>query len=44
MIRPQYGVYQRGLLSMVYKFFGKKFDDGGIKSEVVLTQEIPYLD
>ena len=31
---PKNGVYQRGLASMVYKFFDKKSKGTGIKNEV----------
>ena len=30
---PKYDVYQRGLASMVYKFFGKKSKGSGIANE-----------
>ena len=35
---PKYDGYQRGLVSMVYKFFNKKFSGGGIKTEIVSSQ------
>ena len=31
---PKYDGYQRGLASMVYKFFDKKSKGGGIKNEI----------
>ena len=31
---PKYGGYQRGLASMVYKFFDKKTEDTRIKNEI----------
>ena len=31
---PKYDGYQRGLASMVYKFFDKKFKGGGVNIEV----------
>ena len=30
---PNYDEYQRGLASMVYKFFDKKFSGGGVNNE-----------
>ena len=36
----KYDGYQRGLASMVYKFFNKETASGGIKNEVVSNQEI----
>ena len=36
----QYDRYQRGITLMVYKFFNKKLNDGGIKSEVTITQKL----
>ena len=40
---PRYG-YQRGLVSMVYKFFGKKTEGGAVKNETmqnkVLAEEL----
>ena len=32
-IDPKYDGYQRGLASMVYKFFDKKYNGGGIINE-----------
>ena len=34
MSNPKYDGYQRGLASMVYKFFDKKFSSSGIVSEL----------
>ena len=34
---PKYDGYQRGLVSMIYKFFGKKFKRSGI-----VTNELNY--
>ena len=31
---PKYNVYQRGLASMVYKFFDKKSKGAGIKNKI----------
>ena len=35
---PKYDGYQRGLVSMVYKFFDKRFSRGGIKTEIMSSQ------
>ena len=37
---PKYGGYQRGLASMVYKFFDKKISVKGIKNENISNQEL----
>ena len=37
---PKYDGYQRGLASMVYKFFDKKFSGSGVKSENMPNQEL----
>ena len=37
---PKYGGYQRGLASMVYKFFDKKSSGSGIKNENMLDQQL----
>ena len=40
-INPKYDEYQRGLASMVYKFFDKKSASGGdIKNEIMSNQEL----
>ena len=36
---PKYDEYQRGLASMVYQFFDKKFSDGGVEIANLLNQE-----
>ena len=38
---PEYDGYQRGLASMVYKFFGKKSMGSGINSSSILADELP---
>ena len=35
---PKYDEYQRGLTSMVYKFFDKESSGGAIKSEIMPNQ------
>ena len=37
---PKYGEYQRGLASMVYKFFDKKSKGSGIKNEIKENQQL----
>ena len=37
---PKYDGYQRGLASMVYKFFDKKSPGGGIKNEDISNKEL----
>ena len=37
---PKYDGYQRGLASMVYKFFGKKTAGGAVKNGTMLTGEL----
>ena len=37
---PEYDVYQRGLASMVYKFFDKKSTGSGIASSSILADEL----
>ena len=37
---PKYGGYQRGLASMVYKFFDKKDSGSGIKNENISNKEL----
>ena len=37
---PKYDGYQRGLASMVYKFFDKKLLGSGVKSETVQNKEL----
>ena len=37
---PKYDEYQRGLASVVYKFFDKKFSDGGVEIDNLLNQEL----
>ena len=37
---PKYGGYQRGLASMVYKFFDKKISGSGIKNENMSDQQL----
>ena len=37
---PKYGEYQRGLASMVYKFFDKKSKGTGIKNEIKENQQL----
>ena len=38
--KSKYDGYQRGLASMVYKFFDKKSSGGGIKDEKVPNQQL----
>ena len=37
---PKYDGYQRGLASMVYKFFDKKNSGSGIKNENISNKEL----
>ena len=37
---PKYDGYQRGLASMIYKFFDKKLLGSGVKSETVQNKEL----
>ena len=37
---PRYDGYQRGLVSMVYKFFDKKTVGGAVKSEIMQDKEL----
>ena len=37
---PKYGGYQRGLPSMVYKFFGRNTSSGEIKNENMSNKEL----
>ena len=37
---PEYDGYQRGLASMVYRFFGKKSKGTGIKNEINENQQL----
>ena len=37
---PKYATYQRGLASMVYKFFDKKTSGSGIKNENISNKEL----
>ena len=37
---PKHDGYQRGLASMVYKFFNKKSSGSGVKSEIMSNQEL----
>ena len=37
---PKYGGYQRGLASMVYKFFDKKLEGGGFNIEVKHNEQL----
>ena len=37
---PEYDGYQRGLASMVYKFFEEKFIGSGINSSLILDNEL----
>ena len=37
---PKYDGYQRGLASMVYKFFDKKSKGSGIKNEIKKNQQL----
>ena len=37
---PKYDGYQRGLASMVYKFFHKKSKGAGIKNEIKNNQQL----
>ena len=37
---PKYDRYQRGLASMVYKFFDKKTSGSGIKNENISNKEL----
>ena len=38
VIHPKYNGYQRGFVSMVYKFCDKKTSSGAVKSEIILNQ------
>ena len=37
---PKYDGYQRGLASMVYKFFDKQYTGSGIKNENMSNQQL----
>ena len=37
---PKYHGYQRGLASMVYRFFDRKFAGSGIKNEITQNQQL----
>ena len=37
---PKYDGYQRGIASMVYRFFDKKASDSGIKNENMSDQQL----
>ena len=37
---PKYDAYQKGLASIVYKFFGKKSAGSGIKNEIIQNQQL----
>ena len=37
---PKYDGYQRGLASMVYKYFGKKSKGAGIKNDIGENQQL----
>ena len=37
---PKYDAYQRGLASIVYKFFDKKSAGSGIKNEIIQNQQL----
>ena len=37
---PEYDGYQRGLASMVYKFFDKKTTDGAAKNEIIQSKDL----
>ena len=37
---PKYDIYQRGLASMVYRFFDKKTSGGAIKNEIISDKEL----
>ena len=37
---PKYDGYQRGLVSMVYKFFDKKSSGSGIKNEIKQNEQL----
>ena len=37
---PKYGGYQRGLASLIYKFFDKKSKGAGIKNEIKENQQL----
>ena len=41
---PKYDVYQRGLASMVYKFFGKKSSGSEVAANNVIKQNIQLAD
>ena len=38
---PKYDRYQKGLASVVYKFFDKRSSYSGVKREVMLNQQLP---
>ena len=37
---PKYDGYQRGLASMIYKYFDKKTSGSGIKNEIISNKEL----
>ena len=37
----KYGEYQRGLTSMVDKFFDKKSSGSGVKNKIISNKELP---
>ena len=37
---PKYDGYQRGLASMVYNFFDKKFSGGTVKNEIIFNKQL----
>ena len=41
---PNYDGYQRGLASVVYKFFDKKSSGSGIANESIINQQINFIN
>ena len=37
----KYDEYQRGITSMVYKFFDKKSSGSGVKNKIISNKELP---
>ena len=39
---PKHDGYQRGFAAKVYKFFDKKLLGGGVESDILPDQQLPY--
>ena len=39
---PKYDGYQRGLASLIYKFFDKKISGSGIKNENISNKDLDF--